>query len=329
MTVSPDTFEDDAPLFGEALDWVVHLKAGEPTADDLEAFEGWRRQSDDHEEALREALRVFRLAGMAARELHDEGRLDAPVPTPAPSWWSRPLARRAVISGAPLAAGLAYAVVRPPFELWPSLAELRADYRTGKGERRRMEIAAGVSLELDTQTSIAVHTADDETRVELISGQTFAAAQAAAVPLVLVAGNGRITASDASFDGRCLDGIVTVTCLHGTITVDHGGTVTTLAANQQLTYSKAGLQPPAPADPHQVSAWQSGELFFSDRPLASVVDEINRYRPGLIIIASDRLKGRLVNASFQVDRLDSFFPQVEQLFGARVTRLPGGVVVLS
>jgi transmembrane sensor len=78
-----------------------------------------------------------------------------------------------------------------------------------------------------------------------------------------------------------------------------------------------------------VSAWQSGQLIFHDRPLASVVDEINRYRPGQIIIANTELKRHLVNGTFQLEKLDNFVGQVEQLFGARVTRLPGGVVIMS
>ena len=66
-----------------------------------------------------------------------------------------------------------------------------------------------------------------------------------------------------------------------------------------------------------------------DRPLAGVVDEVNRYRPGKIIITSGELKQRVVNGTFQLDRLDDFVAQVQQLFGARVTSLPGGVVLLS
>jgi transmembrane sensor len=70
-------------------------------------------------------------------------------------------------------------------------------------------------------------------------------------------------------------------------------------------------------------------LIFRDRPLASVVDEVNRYRSGKIIITNDDLKRRLVNGTFQLDRLETFVAQVEQLFGAKVRSLPGGVVLLS
>jgi transmembrane sensor len=56
---------------------------------------------------------------------------------------------------------------------------------------------------------------------------------------------------------------------------------------------------------------------------------VNRYRAGKIIITNAELKRRLVNGTFQVDKLDNFVAQVEQLFGARITSLPGGVVLMS
>jgi transmembrane sensor len=98
---------------------------------------------------------------------------------------------------------------------------------------------------------------------------------------------------------------------------------------EQVTYSSAGLAPALPVEVEQVAAWQSGLLVFRDRSLGVVVDEVNRYRAGKIIITNADMKSRIVNGTFQIDKLENFVPQVQQLFGARVTSLPGGVVLLS
>jgi transmembrane sensor len=312
MTEPPRTTSDD-PLLDEALDWVVRLKTGAPTQADLDALMRWRGQSAMHEQAFRSAARVYRRAGTAAAELAEERA--NPIMQPP----QRRLPRRAVLAGTIAAAG-AYVMVRPPLGLWPSIEELSADYRTGKGERRRIAIAPEVSLELNTQTSIALRSAPDQTRIELISGEAWVAAKESARPLVMLAGSGRITAAQASFDARCLG---------GSISVEQGGQSLQLQAKQQVAYTDAGLEQAVQVDRTQVSAWQSGQLIFHDRPLASVVDEINRYRPGQIIIANTELKRHLVNGTFQLEKLDNFVGQVEQLFGARVTRLPGGVVIMS
>jgi transmembrane sensor len=82
-------------------------------------------------------------------------------------------------------------------------------------------------------------------------------------------------------------------------------------------------------DPTQVTAWQEGLLIFRDRPLARVVEEVNRNRQGKIVVVTVELRQRAVNGDFEIAKLDSFVTQVEQLFGAHATSFPGGLVILS
>ncbi|WP_407178610.1 FecR family protein [Bradyrhizobium sp. STM 3562] len=325
MMIMPPTSARD-PLIEEALDWIVRLKTGAPTQADLDALQRWRRQSEAHEEAFRAAARLYHHAGIAAQELNaEQAARGAVLVQRTPPL----LARRAILTGA-VAAAAGYVIVRPPLGLWPSFEELSADYRTGKGEQRKVLVTPDISLELNTQTSIALRPVPNETRIELISGEASVAAKtSSSKPLVMLAGTGQMTASQASFNARCFDRVVSVTCIDGIVSVEQGGKSVQLEAKQQVSYSDAGLQPSTAVDVGQVSAWQTGLLIFRDRPLASVVDEINRYRSGKIIITSSDLKGRLVNGTFQLDKLDNFVGQVEQLFGARITHLPGGVVLLS
>jgi transmembrane sensor len=69
-------------------------------------------------------------------------------------------------------------------------------------------------------------------------------------------------------------------------------------------------------------------LIFRDRPPASAVDEIDRYRSGQIIITNTDLGRRIVSGTFELDKLDKFVVQVEQIFGAKTTRLPRGGVLM-
>src|SRR6201996_6489137 len=323
--------DEPDPLLHEALDWIVRLKTGEPTRDDVDALQRWRAQSPAHEEAFKTAVRVFRHAGIAADELADRATSPAIAPSIVPlvaASRSRPLARRAFLGGAVAAASAGYLVINPPLGLWPSLEELSADYRTGKGEHRKITVAANVALELNTQTSIALRGAQDQTRIELISGEAAVAASSSAKPLVMLAADGSISAMEAEFNARCLDGVVSVTCLGGAVDVVHGGKSIRLLKAQQVSYSAAGIEPAVPIDPAQVTAWQSGLLIFRDRSLADVVDEVNRYRSGKIIITSSNLKSRIVNGTFQISRLGDFVGPVQQLFGPQARSLLGGVVLL-
>jgi transmembrane sensor len=322
VTVPTDISEPDA-LVDEALDWIVRLKTGAPTRADVEALQRWRERSPAHEQAFKKAARLFREAGIAAQEL-----ADAPLPAAARGAPPKVLARRALLGGAIAASAAAYLVARPPMGLWPSLQELSADYRTAKGEQRKVAVMPDVSLQLNTQTSIALRSAENETRVELISGEA-SVALSAAKSFVMLASNGRIAATKATFNARCLDGAVSVTCLTGAVDVAQGGNTVRLRESEQVSYSTGGIEMPASADLGQVTAWQAGLLIFRDKPLAKVVDEVNRYRAGKIIITSADLRLRVVNGTFQINRLDDFAAQVQQLFGAQVRSLPGGVVLLS
>jgi transmembrane sensor len=337
LTVT-DTHKIDV-LLEEALDWIVRLKTGEPTRADVEALQRWREQSSAHESAFEQAARLFRHAGIAARELADQpfeidaAEIDAAEIDAAPALRRSPpklLARRAFLGGAIAAATAGYLIARPPLGLWPSLEELSADYRTGKGERREIAVTPDASLELNTQTSIALREAQNETRIELISGEvSVAATRSASKPFVLLAANGRITAVDAGFDARCLDGVVVVTCLNGVVDVLQNSKEVRLQRAQQVSYSSTGFEAAVPADPAQVAGWRGGLLIFRNQPLSDVVDEVNRYRSGKIIITNADLSRRIVNGTFQISKLDDFVPQVQQLFGAQARPLLGGIVLLG
>jgi transmembrane sensor len=122
---------------------------------------------------------------------------------------------------------------------------------------------------------------------------------------------------------------VSVTCLDGAVSVEQQGRTVELHPAEQVSYSPSGIETSHPVDVAQVTAWRSGLLIFRDRPLSSVVDEVNRYRSGRIIILNADLKRRLVNGTFQINKLENFVAQVQQLFGVQATSLPGGVVLLS
>ena len=86
---------------------------------------------------------------------------------------------------------------------------------------------------------------------------------------------------------------------------------------------------PIPIDPAEVAAWQDGVLIFHYAPLADVVAEVNRYRPGRVMVMNAELGRRLVNGRFRIDNVDGIMAMFQQIFGAKITHLPGGVVLLS
>jgi transmembrane sensor len=317
------------PLVREALAWVIHLHSGAATSEDAERLRVWRAEGADHEEAFRTAVRLWRSFGEGARALASpaEGADVQNRRRPSPR-----LSRRALfgVGASAVAAAVAadFFVVEPPSEIWTSIRALSADYRTSKGERREVTLSKGLSLTLDTETSIQVSRKKDASQIELLSGQ--AVIRANRVPIVLLAANGRISASQAEFDARCLDGVVSVSCLDGTIDVTFGDRTVPLPRDHKILYSSStGLDIPQTTDPADVTAWQKGLLIARHQSIFSVVKELNRYRYGRILIVNSGLGKRMITGTFHLDRPEDFIDQVRSLFGASASFLPGGIVLLG
>lgn len=313
----------------EAIAWLSLLSSGTATTADAEALKRWCREDPAHSEAYAKAALVWdMLTPVAAR---------APTPQNARLHRSQPvqssIGRRAFLGGAltASAACAAYVVVHPPLDLWPSLAELRADIRTGTGEQRRIEIADGVAVDLNTRSSLAFNAAsEDGNRIELIAGEAvIAAGPNAASACVVIAGDGRIVARDARVDVRHDDTRIRVACLDGSVRIEHQAQDVILPAGEQVVYDGRSLSGTGAIDPAVVTAWQRGRLVFQKELLSRVIDEVNRYRPGRIVLMNRELGRRLIDASFNLDRLDNVIVYVRQAFDARITVLPGGLILVG
>jgi transmembrane sensor len=119
--------------------------------------------------------------------------------------------------------------------------------------------------------------------------------------------------------------------MDGAMTISQNGRSVQLLRGQQVAYSSTEAigVPTLVTDAERATAWREKLLIFRDQPLASVVSEVNRYRPGKIVVTNSDLGQRLVNGTFHTDKLDDFVAQVRQLFSADVRSLPGGIVLLS
>jgi transmembrane sensor len=328
MTESDDKKMASDALEDEAFEWLTRLTSGEVTTGELRALARWRAQSASNEAAFVEAGKLWHSVKPAVETVarQDKGVAgSARFPRT-----NMNIGRRAMLGGG-LAASAAYLIARPPLGLWPSLSELTSDYRTVTGQQRRITTGGGATIDLNTQTSLDVRLAPGGAdRIELIAGEAaITTAANASRSIVALAGDGRVTATDATFNMRRNASLVCITCVTGAVLVEHRGRPATLQQSQQVSYTDEGLGPAVEVDPVGVTAWQQGILVFHDEPLGRVIEEVNRYWPGRIIVANANLGKRLVTARFKLDHLDDAITQIQLVFHANVTRLPGGMVVLS
>jgi transmembrane sensor len=312
----------------EALSWVGLLVSGDATVADIRALSAWRATDPSHEQAFQEAKKLWKQLEAAGENVLQ--RQTAPLFAPQGS--RRSLSRRAFLAGSAATACLAvggYFAVEPPLGLWPSVAELTADYRTQIGRQRQISLE-GVEASLNTRTSVNVTADNGVERIELVSGEAAFVISRAAQSVVITAGDGKLSASDGVLNIRADEGRpVCVTCVRGELQVERNGVSLRLSGGQQLIFAGPGVGMSQPADITAVTAWQNGELIFRSTPFSEVVDEVNRYRPGRIVLLNSSARERRINAKFRLSDIDNVITMARQIFNLRVTSLPGGLTLLT
>jgi len=305
-------------LSDEAIDWLVRLGSGRATATDRLAFRRWRQSSAAHEAAAVEAEVLLHAVGETrqADELRRQG-----TPLSAGSVRRHPVGRRVLFAGAAAASVAAVAVALPA--LGP-LSGLYADHATAVGSRKRVTLADGSVVVLNTATAVSVDYSAQERRLVLHDGEAlFEVAKDAARPFIVVAGDVEVRAVGTAFVVRLKRVFENVTVSEGTVEVKMGDRPPIrVVAGQQLDVSESDGFKLRMVDVDAATAWQRGKLIFNRRPLENVVAELQRYRTGRIMILGDRLKTLEVTGVFDLDDTDRILRTIEETTKARVVQMP-------
>lgn len=269
-----------------AAQWLALLESGAATERDHAALQHWRDSHPQHEQTWQKA-QSLRQRFSALPQALAMASLDRPQ-----------LGRRAVLKRALGVAALlptAWLISRQlPIDTW------RADLRTATGERKRLPLADGASLQLNTATAVDVDMA--QRRVSLVDGELALTVPGAAAMTVQTR-YGQLLVSHADVCIRQLASGCLVSVLKGTVQVrDLSGQMATLQAGQQAPLKAGGLGARALFDVLQLG-WRDGVLTAQNQPLGDFLRELERYRPG-VLRWEPRLETLRVTGSFRLDDTD-------------------------
>ena len=224
--------------------------------------------------------------------------------------------------------------------LWhrPVLLELQAvlaDHHTAVGERRVISLPDGSTLHLNTASAANVQISGASRAITLIRGEAaFTVAADPARPFIVTSGPVTARALGTAFTvRRDRNGQVTVTVLEHAVEVastTRGAVIrATVQAGEQVGYSPAhGFGPVQAVNLRTVAAWQRGKLIFDSRPLWAVVDELNRYRPGRIVIMNPQLRALRVTGVFSLTETEDPLRVIQDTLPVNTTRLTPYLVLL-
>ncbi|MDN6855302.1 FecR family protein [Pseudomonas sp. CAN2814] len=299
-------------LADEAIERLVQLHSGSVDAAERMDFLRWRGQSAEHERAAREAEALW-------------GAL--PETRSAQRYRQRARRPRRLLA---LAAAACVAAVALTIALPEPLAGLYADYATRTGERRMLELADGSRVWLNSDSALSVDFSPQQRRLRLHGGEAlFEVAKDPARPFIVEARGGEVRAVGTRFDVDSRGPQVRVDVTEGVVQVNSAGSAPVrLSAGERLSYRDSTAPEPAqPLDLSSASAWQRGKLIFNQRPLGEVLDELERYVPGRIVLTDSALRQHKVSGVFDLQDPGALLKTLERLQPVTVTHLPWLVLI--
>ena len=198
-----------------------------------------------------------------------------------------------------------------------------------------MTLADGSQIELNTDSAVRIDLSAPKRAVELVRGEAyFQIKHDPAHPFVVTAANRRIVdlgtkfvvrANPQSLQIALLEGRVRLESMNGQSasrgTILLPGDIATATA-ETTTISKASERNLADR-----LAWQHGSIVFHNASLADVVAEFNRYGGPQLVLTDPKAANLTINGTFRITGGEDFAANAHEIFGLRVERKDGAIVL--
>lgn len=267
----------DSTIVKQAIVWLVTLQSGTASASDRHACAAWRELDDRHEQAWQ------RLHALG-QDMRSGSDYLAPPIMRSVLRNSAHSQRRVILKsvfGLALLGGTAAVVRKQP--AWQSAM---ADHQTATGEQRKIVLADGTRIMLNTATAIDVYFDDQLRQVVLRRGEIMieTARDEKGRPFDLLTDNGHIRPIGTRFTVRYHEpsGTTAVAVLEGAVNIaPTDGNSIRVNAGEQTRFTRLTALTPFALD-DSTAAWTDGVLVVERMRLADFLTELDRYRPGML-----------------------------------------------
>jgi transmembrane sensor len=195
------------------------------------------------------------------------------------------------------------------------------DYATRVGERRKLTLADGTLLDLNTDSRVEICFDAEQRLIYLRQGEIQVETAKDPRPLGVRTAEGYIRALGTRFSVRQEAGVSHVAVAAHAVQVqpNQSAHVVRVDAGQGLSFSASDVGPLRPLAP-DAQAWTRGMLVSIDWRLSDVVSELARYRPGHLGCAEQVGELRLSGA-FNLDDTDAALASLEHSLPVRARRV--------
>ncbi|SDM85457.1 FecR family protein [Janthinobacterium sp. OK676] len=286
----------------QAARWIVQLSADDPAERDMAraGFAAWKAADPLHATVA---------AGMEnlLRQLHAVREPAGGDHRPARAALAAIAPKRQRLRQLAAASAVAVLVLTGALALGERPAYLLADLRSPTGQWQTHTLADGSRLTLAGGSAVNVRFNAGERHVELVRGDILVeVAKDAQRPFIVDSGQAAIRALGTRFTVRKEDGATILSMLESTVSAQvpqHRAVV--VQAGQRARITDDGVGPLTSIDAASVQqAWRAHQLVVDDLPLADVLDELARHRPGQLHYDRAQIDGIRVAAVLPLDDTD-------------------------
>lgn len=270
----------------QAVQWLMQMQQGPLNPRQQANWQRWLDAHSEHQRAWEHIQRVNqRLRGMPSPLAH--AALNAPK-----SSSRRQALKLLLILGVGSAAtwGLRQQHLIPP---------LSADYRSPLGQRRKVQLADGSQLQLNTASAVDVQFDGPQRLIRLLEGEILLRAN---TPLQIITGQGIVTTQAAQVNVRQFNDHTQVAVLDGQVEIaprSYSGLPLPLEKSRQANLTRKGWDTPRLTDAN-TGAWADGMLVASHMRLADFLEELSRYRRGQLQ-CDPLVANLLISGSYPLD----------------------------
>ncbi|WP_019866459.1 FecR family protein [Methylovulum miyakonense] len=289
---------DDSHL-SQAIEWLTQLQSGEFSPAQQHHLDTWRKANPAHEQAWQQAQLVWQcLEGLRGRSIPGKEPL-------LPEFHQRQIIKSGRYRLSLLAiASCAVLAVLIPLHYPPSL--WRADYMTKKGEQRSLTLADGSIVTLNSNSAVSIHFDNQVRRVDVLQGEAFFAVVKAKQPFVVKTTDGEVRAVGTEFAVQLRESDTQVELVEGKVELQDESHqhFARLTAGQSAQIGNGQIQIDKSRQTDNFALWREGYLQFNGLPLEQAIAEINRYRPGRVVLLNSNLARQRVSGLFRLEALD-------------------------
>ncbi|MGP0630121.1 FecR family protein [Nitrospina sp. 32_T5] len=325
-----DPRDEPHSVSDEAIAWFTRLQSGDVTEETLRQFETWRASSPLHAVEYDRISSIWNdLDGLKPGIDSKLAGKESPVPASMP--FPVRTGRRAGFRGGTSLVILLVILLGGSLWLPDAWVRITSDHYTNTGERRTLALADGSTVYLDTDSALSVEFSPQARRLVLDRGcALFVVAKDMERPFEVVADGGTVRALGTAFEVRRRSGRVVVTVLESRVQVVRDSSKTNLVSGQQVHYdSNAGLSDIDMVDRGKIASWRRGKLVFNNQTLAEVIEEVNRYRKGAILILDPKLRASRVSGIFDITDPELVLHALKDTLPIRIHRVTDYLILLD